>query len=465
MAEYTAISQKQFWTFRKLSFLYLVFIIFYAFSGDSNYVTRIPRSGQTLNELNQRLILQLNDYQPTGTEDRHYKNLVLEVAVAFDSTRSHFEAMHSKTGFDLAWLKSITYFKNLKKKQWNGLEVRLNEWLQLYPQQARGDLASLLHLAPSDRNGAYVLNLGEGNDFPNGAFPLLLGEMESRFLLEAMRYLKQELRTGALVNQISVRNLQLLQVLKNSYYLGEKIPFRFYSRDSIQPDVMVNGQPLEGLGQGIFFDYDFSPSASGEYTLQARCGEETITHTFAVVKPRLRFLESKQEIAAYVGIPLELTLDLSEYSRPADFRVVSADAQIDQNGSSLRITAREEGRITLRLMYQGQTADLRTLVALRPPALRVQLRDISGDTVNIANAHCLEAESPSWQVIQFQLIAYKPGEAPVTMKSNTRFFRNEMHRLYQSAPKGTTFVFRNIRLINMNGKTEGSGNPFFYVKS
>jgi hypothetical protein len=273
MAEYTAISQKQFWTFRKLSFLYLVFIIFYAFSGDSNYVTRIPRSGQTLNELNQRLILQINDYQPTGTEDRHYKNLVLEVAVAFDSTRSHFEGMYSKTGLDLAWLKSITYFKNLKKKQWNGLEVRLNEWLQLYPMQARGDLASLLHLAPSDRNGTYVLNLGEGNDFPNGAFPLLLGEMESRFLLEAMRYLKQELRTGALVNQISARNLQLLQVLKSSYYLGEKIPFRFYSRDSIQPTVMVNGQPLQGLGQGIFFDYDFSPSASGEYTLQARCGD------------------------------------------------------------------------------------------------------------------------------------------------------------------------------------------------
>jgi hypothetical protein len=119
----------------------------------------------------------------------------------------------------------------------------------------------------------------------------------------------------------------------------------------------------------------------------------------------------------------------------------------------------------LRLLYQGQTADLRTLVALRPPHLRVQLRDITGDTVNITNAHCLEAESPSWQVIQFQLIAYRPGEAPVTMKSNTRFFRNEMHRLYQSAPKGTTFVFRNIRLINMNGKTEGSGNPFFFVKS
>jgi hypothetical protein len=331
--------------------------------------------------------------------------------------------------------------------------------------QARGDLASLLHLAPSDRNGTYVLNLGEGNDFPNGAFPLLLGEMESRFLLEAMRYLKQELRTGALVNQISVRNLQLLQVLKASYYLGENIPFRFYSRDSIQPTVMVNGQPLQGLGQGIFFDYDFSPNASGEYTLQARCGDETITHTFAVVKPRLRFLESKQEIAAYVGIPLELTLDLSEYSRPADFRVESADAQIDQNGQTLRITAREEGRITLRLLYRGQTADLRTLVALRPPHLRVQLRDITGDTVNITNAHCLEAESPSWQVIQFQLIAYRPGESPVTMKSNTRFFRNEMHRLYQSAPKGTTFVFRNIRLINMNGKTEGSGNPFFFVKS
>ncbi|NBW33376.1 MAG: hypothetical protein EBR22_05415 [Cytophagia bacterium] len=465
MAEYTAISQKQFWTFRKLSFLYLVFIIFYAFSGDSNYVARIPSSGQTLNELNQRLLLQINDYQPRGAEDRHYKNLVLEVAVAFDSTRSHFNAMHAKTGFDLAWLKSITYFKNLKKKQWNGLEVRINEWLQLYNAEARQDLASSLHLKKNKKNGTYVLNLGAGNDFPNGAFPLLLGEMESRFLLESMRYLKQELRTGTLVNQISVRNLQLLQVLKNSYYLGESIPFRFYSRDSLRPTVVINGQDLQGLGQGIFFDYDFLPRASGEYTLEARCGDETITHTFSVVKPRLRFLESKQEIAAYVGIPLDITLDLSEYSRPDAFRVVSPDAQIDQKGNNLRITAREEGRLTLKLLYQDQVADVRTLVALRPPSLRVQLRDISGDTVNITNAHCLEAESPAWQVIQFQITAYKPGEAPVTMKSNTRFFRNEMHRLYQAAPNGTTFVFRNIKLINMNGKTEGLGNPFFFVKS
>ncbi|MFM9143370.1 MAG: hypothetical protein ACKOPP_05165 [Bacteroidota bacterium] len=465
MAEYTAISQKQFWTFRKLSFLYLVFIIFYAFSGDSNYVTKIPKSGQTLNEINQRLLLQLNDYQPSGAEDRHYKNLVLEVAEAFDSTRSHFEAMHAKTGFDLAWLKSISYFKNLKKKQWTGLQDRLNEWIQLYPAQARGDLAAQLHLAAGDSNGIYVLNLGEGNDFPNGAFPLLLGEMESRFLLESMRYLKQELRTGALVNQISVRNLQLLQVLKNAYYLGESIPFRFYSRDSIAPTVLINGMALQGLGQGIFFDYDFEPSAAGEYTLQAQCGEETLTHTFSVVKPKLRFLESKQEIAAYVGLPLDLTLDLSEYSKPEDFKVTSTDAQIIQSGNSLRIIAQEEGRINLSLLYQGKVADLRTLVALRPPHLRVQLRDITGDTVNISNAHCLEAESSSWQVIQFQITAYRPGAEPITMKSNTRFFRNEMHRLYQTSPPHTTFVFRNIRLINMNGKTEGLGNPFFYVKS
>ncbi|MGA1330963.1 MAG: hypothetical protein ACO31H_05280, partial [Bacteroidia bacterium] len=207
------------------------------------------------------------------------------------------------------------------------------------------------------------------------------------------------------------------------------------------------------------------PKTSGEYILEAQCGEETITHTFSVIKPQLRFLESKQEIAAYVGLPLDLTLDLSEYSRPEDFKVTSADAQIIQSGNSLRIIAQEEGRITLRLMYRGQVADLRTLVALRPPHLRVQLRDITGDTVNISNAHCLEAESSSWQVIQFQLTAYRPGAEPLTMKSNTRFFRNEMHRLYQMSPTGTTFVFRNIRLINMNGKTEGMGNPFFYVKS
>lgn len=457
-------SKKLLWTYQKVSFLYLVFIVFFAFSTDSNYVKSIPKTGNTLVELNRKIVQQIEEYAPLDAQERKYKDHVFKVIGAFDSLSASFNISYKKTGFNDKWLTTTSFAKDADPIHFIRLENKLIEWLDFYPTASKTDLAQSIHLIRPKSKKHFSLQLADGKIYPNGSFPLLLEDIKSKFLIESVRFLGKELRIGQLINPVSIQNIQLLQTLKKTYFLGETIAFRFYCQDTVYPEITINNQKIVGDGSRIFYDLDFNPTKEGEYKLVAKSNKETIEHTFNVLKPRLRFLESRQKISALVGIPLVVKLDLSEFARPEELRVQSPNAEILLNGDNLQILAKSEGVLTLNLSYKGIQGEERTIIAVKPPSVTVQLRDITGDSVNIVNAHCLESVESSWQVIGFDLTAYTASRKPLLLKSKTRFFRNEMHRLLQSYPIGSTFVFNNIRLVHMSGKYQSNGKPFFFVK-
>jgi hypothetical protein len=426
----------------------------------------MPRFSQTLNEINRNLVVQISQFQPQTKKEKDLHLQVFRVIGSLDSLDSKFYQIYSNTGFNANWLKSINYFKKNRQAEWTDLEISLGKWLNLYPTTARPEVCKFLNLT-ADLNDStrYRIILGDGNDYPNGAFPLLLGELKSRFLIESMRHLKQNLNAGLMVNQITSDNKQLLQALKKNYFVGEKIKFQVYSGNRRTPKVTVNNEPLSGTQNGFYFDFEFVPNQPGDYQLLGSNNIENISYQFSAIKPKLRFLENEENIAAFVGIPLELHLDLSEFSNPDDFKIQSDHAEIVNFGNKVKVTPREEGKVELKLVYNGIVSDQRYIVAIRPPMVAVKLRDISGDYVTISDAHCLEADNAAWQVLNFEMTAYQPNRNSITVNSYTRFFRNEMHKLYSKSPSGTTFVFKNINLINMDGKTESQGTPFFFVKS
>ena len=48
-----------------------------------------------------------------------------------------------------------------------------------------------------------------------------------------------------------------------------------------------------------------------------------------------------------------------------------------------------------------------------------------------------------------------------TIKSNTRFLRNELRDIEANLPKGSTLIFDKIRLLNKDGISTIMGSPIF----
>jgi hypothetical protein len=108
--------------------------------------------------------------------------------------------------------------------------------------------------------------------------------------------------------------------------------------------------------------------------------------------------------------------------------------------------------------------DQRSLFALKPKAPIVSIRDIAGARSKLAQAHCLESESKYWQVIHFNLTLIEPDGSKKYFKSNSRYLRTELRSLENQMKPGSTLLFNQIQLVNINGTSTAFGSPIFIAK-
>jgi hypothetical protein len=248
------------------------------------------------------------------------------------------------------------------------------------------------------------------------------------------------------------------------YYVGEKITFDFFSRDSIAPTVSINNMSMTPNYKGRHFQINWTPTAAGDYNLEANIENEFITQKIKVIKPALRFLETEQEIAAYLSEPFTVTLDKTGFQNLKNLNFYSENATIEMAGDQLIITPLFEGRFTIEMRSGNTILDQRYLFALKPKAPTVSIRDIAGARTNLSQAHCLESESKYWQVINFNMVIIAPDGTKQTFKSNSRYLRTELRSLENQMKSGSTILFDQIRLVNVNGTSTTFGSPIFIAK-
>jgi hypothetical protein len=178
----------------------------------------------------------------------------------------------------------------------------------------------------------------------------------------------------------------------------------------------------------------------------------------------LRFLENEQEIAAYLGEPLSLTVDLNGLENIRDLSFTSIGAQIKNKNGELLITPEVEGRFTVEMRSNGDILDSKSMFARKGQAPEIVLKDVAGQKTEFAKAHCLESLSANWQVVNFSMTLIRPDGSTSKTKSRTRFLRNELRSIEAAAPAGSTLIFDEIRLLNSNGTSTTMGAPIFIGK-
>ena len=452
--------------FKKLTFLYLVFIVFFFLSTSGDFVHHFNALAKTQASLNDKLKSNYTAHQALLPDEINLKNKANIALQVIDSLLGNFEAFATKTKLKGEKLKEQKFAKNVLNQ--SAVYVPLNQslvnFITCFPQNYQQELVPLLGIDPLtfelDQNVKNKLLF----ELPNAAVPSVLQQLRTTILTESLKYLKWELPEGGMLKINSSSDSSLLLGYKSVYYVGEKIDFDFFSRDSIPPTVSINNMSMTPNYKGRHFQISWTPTLAGEYELEANIGTEFIRQKLKVIKPELRFLETEQEIAAYLSEPFTLTLDKKGLQHIKNLQFYSENAKIETNGDQLIITPLYEGRFTIEMRSGNLTLDQRSLFALKAKAPLVSLRDIAGAATKLTQAHCLESESKYWQVINFNMILISPDGSRKNFKSNSRYLRTELRSLENQMQAGSTIIFDQIRLLNINGISTAIGAPIFIAK-
>ena len=132
--------------------------------------------------------------------------------------------------------------------------------------------------------------------------------------------------------------------------------------------------------------------------------------------------------------------------------------------NALYITPSESGVFEIQMKIDNEVVDKVILYARDPGAIEVGLMDISGQLASLDKANRLESTNTFWQVVNFQMTVVDPLGNKQTMKSATRYLRNELRDLEAKAPAGSTVIFDNIKLVGQQSGSAKIGQPIILVK-
>jgi hypothetical protein len=466
MARTVTISKSKALNFKRLTFLYLIFFIFFFQSSPGEFVVHFQPLSQTQTTLNSQLIERLQAIQPMQSQDLAIKTKSLETLSFLDSLEVHYLDFSKNKESKLSWQKEQKYAKQFisRDKIGNAVHEKLSNFILAFPEGYRPKLENDLGVTYEERIGFVKYPNRFLKEAPNGTIGAIIAHLKMVVLTQTLQYFKKEVFNAKLVNVSAASDSALLQGFKSTYYVGEEVVFDFFSRDSIEPIITINDERIKPTVQGRHFLVNWNPTMPGDFELKAAVDEEGITHMLSVVKPTLRFLETEQEIAAYLSEPLTLTLDLNGMDKIKNLTFISKGANIQRNGNILTITPDFEGRFEIDMMAGNILLDKKSVFALKGNPPRVAPKDIAGRETELKTAHCLESMNPNWQVLNFKMTVCYPNGKKIELNSNTRFLRNELRTLEKSAPKGSTILFHNIRLINKNGISTMMGTPIFINK-
>lgn len=466
MARTLSISKSKALNFKRLTFLYLIFFIFFFQSSPGDFVVHFQPLSKSQQALNAQLAERLKAIEPNQKSEENIKTKCIETVNFLDSLDQHFQDFSREKSEKSSWLKELKYAKQhiSRDKIGNAINDKLTSYVMAMPETYRPKLISDLGITQEERAGSVKFPNRFLKEAPNGTIGAIVAHLKMVVLTQTLQYFNKEVLNAKLVNVSAASDSALLQGYKSTYYVGEDVVFDFFSRDSIEPIITINNERIKPIVNGRHFMVNWNPTLPGDYELKAAVDEEGITQLLSVVKPALRFLETEQEIAAYLSEPLTLTLDLNGMDRIKDLRFYSKGAKIQRNGNILTITPEFEGRFELDMLSGDILLDKKSVFALKGNPPRVAPKDIAGRETNLKTAHCLESMNPNWQVLNFKMTLCYPNGKKVELNSNTRFLRNELRSLEKAAPPGSTLLFHHIRLINKNGISTMMGTPIFINK-
>lgn len=468
MGSTVTISKAKNFSFKKLSFLYLVFILFIFFSSPGMYVMQYESVAKTQASLNERLLEELKGFNSLDPKQLDLKNTTLDLTGQLDALNNEYKKFADETGVNGDRLRENNFAEKRIRKGAIGPKVEsiITQYVAKYKTVGNKDLTADL-VEPTDFAGA---KFGSVDFFfkeaPNGVMSTAFEHLRTVFLYQTLIALRGKNVELPKFEILTVEESDFIQRFKRNLILGEKLDVLVRPKNKgTLPTVKINGGLVDCKpSNGSDFRVVYQPAKAGNYSMEIMVGEDRVFTSFKVEAPAFRFIQETSNLRSEVGDKFTITLDTNFVPKGDRVKFVSNAANIERKGMVLFITPQKEGKFEVLMQDNGSNIDKANFFASMPRAPKVSLMDVAGNSVNMQSANKLESENTFWQVIDFDMAVVTPEGKLQRLHSATRFLRNELREAETKAPKGSTLIFDNIRLAGQNGGATTKGCPIILVK-
>ena len=454
-------------SFKKLSFLYLVFILFLFFSSPGQYVSHYPYITKTQTELNKRLFNSLKEFSSTDPKQLDLKLTTVECVNEIGELEEAYLGFADQYGIYGDKLKENQFAeKQFRKAELGKKFVAINDkFIGSFSQISNNDIKTQL-VSPIDFSGVQH----QGLDFffketPNGVISSVFEYVKSVYLTNSISVLTKTKIVLPKYVQVTLEEAGFVQKFKRILTLGNPFEMEIKADEDLVPSVMINGINIdpERSGNSNIYKIKYLPASHGNYSVDVQLGEKRLFSGFKVLKPQLRFVLEESSFTATVGKPLVVALDTQYFpSRNVEFKSNRADIKRKQN--ILFITPKQVGLFEVKMESEGTVIDAIELYANDAESIEVALLDASGQPTEISNAHKLESLNTFWQVVSFRMTILDSLGNRKSMPSATRFIRNNLKSMEALSGSGSSIIFDQIKLVGTTPNVTKEGRPIVIVK-
>ncbi len=467
MSDTIRIRKSRLLNLKLVSFLYLIFIVLFFFSTSGNYLKFFGPFANSQNELNERLKEKLSKFKVTDSKNISFKAHSYEALKEISVLKILLQKFFKEKKIKEEHLKDAKFSSYILSEGHNLLKLQslLQNFVNYFEGAEKEKLEYEFGLRIPNKKGDKNLSQTFFYNAPNGFIETLLNHYESVILFNTFDYLKvKNQKINIIVNE-RLKDSSFIKSLKKTYYLNENVIFDFYTSKNINPEVLINNLAYK-VKQVSDFHYILNWKAQevGKYTISARVKDEKVSYVFDVENPDMRFFEDENDIVCFVDQETSLSPDFSSLRNVPNLNFNSKNAKVELVNNILKITPDNEGFFTIELRSGTTILSSKKMFAQRIDLPKIVLKNMFGQTSTIADVHCLESENTNWQVVNFNLTVAFPNGKMETIKSNTRFLRNELRDIEANLPSGSTLIFDKIRLLNKDGISTIMGSPIFISK-
>lgn len=461
------ITKSKSFTYKKLNFLYLIFLVFMFFSNTGEYLRHYPALLNTQQNLNERLIEKLNTYNGSDEQKIELKTATLSYLKELSSIEKAYNDYKSKNNleskrlYDHDFVNSKFRFGDLGKQFTGANEVFQERYLKI----SKKDISSDFLKITDENNVEFDLKTFYFQDLPNIAFEAVLEHFKSLALYNSIVYLFDNEFSISKAELVMLNQAKFIQKIKSKYSMGEKVEIVVKSDDSKSiPSLKLNGKMLiPKKMDSTSYIYSFLPSESGNFPLEVTSNGKRVITSIEVSKPEFLIETEKSTFDGVVGEKFIIRLQQNSVL-PAGSKLISSYADVSYRNGEITVVPTKTGKISVLLNYKSEVVDEFFVYAHEPKQIEVALQDIAGNNSNITQAYRLESTNTFWQVVGFRMTVVEPNGNKKSLKSATRFLRNELKALESKAVAGSTIVFDEIRVIGKEKGLTNMGKPIIFVK-
>jgi hypothetical protein len=299
---------------------------------------------------------------------------------------------------------------------------------------------------------------------PNGVINSLFEHMKTVYLYNTITELFREKIILPKYEQILLEEAKFIQRFKRLLILGDQFEMTIQSETGQVPYAAVNGQEVSlSTSDSVYYNLTYQPTRAGKYSIEVNLDDERLFTGFEVKRPEFRFVMEKSSFDAFVGQKMLISLD-TQYFPSRNVKFVSSRAEVERVEDKLYVTPYETGRFQLSMMQGDEILDELILYAHEPDNIQVGLLDIGGEKSSLKNANRLESLNTFWQVVSFRMTLIDTLGAKKSLRSATRFLRNDLREMESKAADGSVLIFDDIKLISKNRGIVKTGMPIVLKK-